>query len=254
MIPARPSPTSATSSENPDRPAALAPDRPRSSSTTTTWCAGQPSSTARCRRSYCRARLSVCTRACSSVDCRTYTYASRARCDAVIFPSAISSAGPAARPVTGRLLPAVPAAAVQHTAGDDPGQQRQDLAPDLPGRPSHRPPGSPPLPNRASWRTGAILSTRIGLPLLNWCGAIRDEVNLFALSPREHPGRPHQPRPRPRPPRTSARAAAASPPRPAQSPAQPARQPPARPSRPPGSCPASHPATRQPAAAPRATA
>jgi hypothetical protein len=58
--------------------AALAPERPRSSSITTTWCAGEPSSTARCRRSYWRATLSVWTSTCSSVDWRTYAYASRA--------------------------------------------------------------------------------------------------------------------------------------------------------------------------------
>ena len=43
-IPALPSPTSATRSEKPLRPWAEAPERPRSSSTTTIWCSAQPSS------------------------------------------------------------------------------------------------------------------------------------------------------------------------------------------------------------------
>jgi hypothetical protein len=72
-MPTLPSPTSATSSRNPVRALAEAPERPRSSSITRTWPSVQPSAAARSRNSYWRARLSVFCTICVAVDCRTYT-------------------------------------------------------------------------------------------------------------------------------------------------------------------------------------
>jgi hypothetical protein len=51
----------------PDPPLVL-PDRPVSSSTTTTESAGQPNSTARCRSAYCRAEDSTLRSTWCSVD------------------------------------------------------------------------------------------------------------------------------------------------------------------------------------------
>jgi hypothetical protein len=56
--PTRPSPTSATSRWKPDRASADAPERPKSSSITTSCSGAQPSARARRWRSYCRAVLS----------------------------------------------------------------------------------------------------------------------------------------------------------------------------------------------------
>lgn len=65
------SPTSASSRWNPGRVAASRPDRPRSSSITTTRSGGQPRATARRGRSYCRAVDSAFSRTCRGVDWRT---------------------------------------------------------------------------------------------------------------------------------------------------------------------------------------
>ena len=70
-IPTSPSPTREASSANPDRPAADAPETPRSSSITAIVAAGQPSCRRRQARSYCRIVDSVFRSTCASVDWRT---------------------------------------------------------------------------------------------------------------------------------------------------------------------------------------
>ena len=69
-MPARPRLTSVTSFWNPSRSAA-APERPRSLSITTTLSPGQPSATARSRKAYWRAVLSVFSNTWRRVDWRT---------------------------------------------------------------------------------------------------------------------------------------------------------------------------------------
>ena len=70
-MPTFPSPTWAASSANPERPAALAPLTPRSSSITRTALRGQPNRSARATRSYWRAVDSRLRSTCASVDWRT---------------------------------------------------------------------------------------------------------------------------------------------------------------------------------------
>jgi hypothetical protein len=70
-IPTWPMPTWAASCANPDRPAAEAPETPRSSSITVTAVRGQPSSRARETRSYWRAVDSRLRSTCTRVDWRT---------------------------------------------------------------------------------------------------------------------------------------------------------------------------------------
>ena len=70
-IPTCPRPTWAASSANPERPVALAPDTPRSSSITRTALRGQPNSAARAARSYWRAVDSRLRLIWATVDCRT---------------------------------------------------------------------------------------------------------------------------------------------------------------------------------------
>jgi hypothetical protein len=79
---------SVTSRSNPTRPAALAPDLPRSSSITSTREAGQPSATARSTSPY-RSRVdSPWSSTCWRVDWRTYTTASRSSCRSLtLLPS-----------------------------------------------------------------------------------------------------------------------------------------------------------------------
>src|SRR6478752_1491526 len=89
-IPTCPSPTCAASSANPARPAALAPDTPRSSSITRTPARGQPSSTARPTRSYWRAVDSRLRDSWAMVDWRTYTTAARRSCAALTLDSLIA--------------------------------------------------------------------------------------------------------------------------------------------------------------------
>src|SRR4051794_18939104 len=79
--PTRPSPTSATSRWNPGRTSAEAPERPRSSSMTTTRSRAQPSWPARSARAYW-----------SRVDCRTWTTASRSRWRPPIFSGRVGGA------------------------------------------------------------------------------------------------------------------------------------------------------------------
>src|SRR5215217_7785454 len=71
---------SVTSRWNPTRPAALAPDLPRSSSITSTRGVGQPSATARSTSPYCSRVDSPWSATCWRVDWRTYTTASRSSC------------------------------------------------------------------------------------------------------------------------------------------------------------------------------
>ena len=84
-IPTRPRLTSVTRRWKPSRSAALAPDCPRSLSMTTIRSSGQPSATARSRSAYWRRVLSVFSNTWRSVDWRTYRYAMRDRCAAVVF-------------------------------------------------------------------------------------------------------------------------------------------------------------------------
>ena len=70
-IPTCPRPTWAASCANPDRPAADAPETPRSSSITVTALRGQPSPCARDTRSYWRSVDSVFRSTCIKVDWRT---------------------------------------------------------------------------------------------------------------------------------------------------------------------------------------
>src|SRR6266567_892672 len=84
-IPARPMLTSVTSFWKPSRSDADAPDCPRSLSITTICCASHPKAAARSRIAYCRFVLSVFSKTCRRVDCRTYRYALRARCSGRTF-------------------------------------------------------------------------------------------------------------------------------------------------------------------------
>jgi hypothetical protein len=69
--PTCPNETSLTRRWKPGRASALAPERPRSSSMTTTRDACQPSATARSTSAYCSLVDSPCSRTCWRVDCRT---------------------------------------------------------------------------------------------------------------------------------------------------------------------------------------
>ena len=98
-------------------------EQPKSSSITRTRSAGHPKRCARSTSSYCRFRLSVFSRTCVIVDCRTYTQASRRRCAGpILVSSAIGavldqhspgrSSGPAAStPAPGCAPAAAPTAA-----------------------------------------------------------------------------------------------------------------------------------------------
>jgi hypothetical protein len=69
---------------------ALVPERPRSSSITSTRPTGQPSPTARSARPY-RSRVdSVWSATCCTVDWRTYTTASRSQCRGPTLPERTS--------------------------------------------------------------------------------------------------------------------------------------------------------------------
>lgn len=70
-MPAFPIPTSATSRWKPSLPSALAPERPRSPSMTTTWSLVHPRATARWRRPYWRSVEVVFSTTWRSVLCRT---------------------------------------------------------------------------------------------------------------------------------------------------------------------------------------
>ena len=124
-------------------------------------------------------------RTCSRVDWRTYTYASRARCDAVIFSPEIASTGPSARSVTAALLPGGRRLAItsHHAAGDDPGQQRQHLGAGLLGQPMPLPRRRPGLAGEQGELAGRRYPQNAhGFTSPKVVGAIRDEVNLFASS------------------------------------------------------------------------
>lgn len=84
-MPACPIATSVTKCWKPSRPAACAPDRPRSLSITCTRSIGQPRATARSRSAYWRLVLSVFSNTWRSDDWRTYRNASRRRWSAPIF-------------------------------------------------------------------------------------------------------------------------------------------------------------------------
>ena len=70
-IPTRPMPTSVTTRSNPSRSPAAVAVCPRSPSTTTISSRGHPRATARSRSAYCRLVLSVFSKTCRIVDCRT---------------------------------------------------------------------------------------------------------------------------------------------------------------------------------------
>src|SRR5215217_5685666 len=79
---------SVTSRWKPIRPAALAPDLPKSSSITSTREVCQPSATARSTSPYCSRVDSPWSSTCWRVDWRTYTTASRASCRSLtLLPS-----------------------------------------------------------------------------------------------------------------------------------------------------------------------
>src|SRR3989441_1055878 len=84
IAPTSPRHTRLTTSLNPVRPDPLRPDNPRSVSIVTIADAGHPRRAASSASAYWRAVDSVCSRTCISVDCRTYTTASRSRCRRVI--------------------------------------------------------------------------------------------------------------------------------------------------------------------------
>src|SRR4051794_4264760 len=90
--PTRPSPTSATSRWNPGRTSAEAPERPRSSSMTTTRSRAQPSWPARPARAYWSRVDSGWRPTCCRVDCRTWTTASRSRWRPPIFSGRVAGA------------------------------------------------------------------------------------------------------------------------------------------------------------------
>ena len=85
--------TSLTSRWKPGRPSALVPERPRSSSITSTRSAAHPNPTARSARPYCNRVDSWCSTTCCGVDWRTYTTASRSRCHGSTFPERSSRSG-----------------------------------------------------------------------------------------------------------------------------------------------------------------
>src|SRR5262245_43828484 len=81
--------TSLVRRAKPERLSLLEPDKPRSSSITTTCCLDQPSWQARSARAYWRA---VDSRLCSTwpgVDCRMYTQAARSRCAVLILEGSV---------------------------------------------------------------------------------------------------------------------------------------------------------------------
>src|SRR5260370_4585480 len=131
--------SSATSRANPGRLAASAADRPRSSSITITREAAQPSATARSASPYCSRVDSPWSATCWREDCRTYTAASRSRCQPWILPSPCSYAsimltpGPLRRRHGRDRQPLQEHAQQSHTV--------------LPGHLRTRPPQLPP-PNR----------------------------------------------------------------------------------------------------------
>src|SRR6478609_8997256 len=84
-IPALPMPTSATRRWNPSRSTVDAAECPWSVSMVMIWLSGQPNAIARCRSAYCRVADSVLVSTCRRVDCRTYRYAIRVRCEFVTF-------------------------------------------------------------------------------------------------------------------------------------------------------------------------
>jgi hypothetical protein len=139
---------SVTSRPNPTRPAALAPDLPRSSSITSTREVGQPSATARSTSPYCSRVDSPWSMTCWRVDWRTYTTASRARCRSqTLLPSRSHAnsavmAAPLHRPAPRRRRPSRPRPA----AAPPP--------PDWPAPPATAPPlgGWPPaVPPSTAW-------------------------------------------------------------------------------------------------------
>jgi len=77
--PTSPKQTRETTYRNPSRPSVDRPETPRSASMTCTDPGGHPNAAAWSANAYCRAVDSVCSRTCASVDCRTYTNATRSR-------------------------------------------------------------------------------------------------------------------------------------------------------------------------------
>src|SRR5450755_4570920 len=155
----------------------------------TIWVSGQPSAIARCRSAYCRVADSVLVSTCRSVDCRTYRYAIRVRCEFVTFDAvcAVSTLtgshppanAPSAMPASACTRPSAEpfggnescragrvAAGAAGTARHAPSQAATPRCCNT-ASPDRHPPGSPDRarPRSCSYRsTSAAGSTRSSLP------------------------------------------------------------------------------------------
>ena len=218
MMPTLPSPTAATRSVNPIRPAGLAADRARSSSITVICCSLQPSSAACRRSSYCRASDSVFSRVWAAWT------AGRIH-DRVAGPV---RGGDLLARVTRRAPVGTALLTVRTARWPSPAStlraimRRQQRQHPQPGPvPAACP--SPGVPARRPSITGqaggsALSSTHAWVHLSRSRGAIRDEVNLLlfdgqARATRDKPAPPPPAAPAPpaplRPPRRTTRPSAA---------------------------------------------